>query len=169
MQKTRCLLQYKDHLPCYEDSYHKDCIIFIMGILIHLQIVLILKRRCDVYMESLIQYRHFLFQVQGCSAREVVDISIPYIIKKGILSRTVDLISYRSTPGISLYKRPANERRRYNVTSSPIGWSHKQGDPWNSFEGSIGYMSISSQLAPALAVQCWFWVCAQPMRDVVTK
>ena len=26
--------------------------------------------------------------------------------------------------------RPANERRRYNVTSSLIGWAHKQNDPW---------------------------------------
>ena len=25
--------------------------------------------------------------------------------------------------------RPANERRRYNVTSSLIGWTHSQGDP----------------------------------------
>ena len=24
---------------------------------------------------------------------------------------------------------PANERRRYNVTSSPIGWAHTQNEP----------------------------------------
>ena len=25
----------------------------------------------------------------------------------------------------------ANKRRRYNVTSSLIGWAHTQNDPWN--------------------------------------
>ena len=38
----------------------------------------------------------------------------------------------RSTtmPGIILCMCPANERRRYNVTSSLIGWAHTQNDPW---------------------------------------
>ena len=31
--------------------------------------------------------------------------------------------------GIILYMRPANERRRYSVTSSLIGWAHTQNDP----------------------------------------
>ena len=31
-------------------------------------------------------------------------------------------------PGIILCMRPANERRRYNVTSSLIGWAHTQID-----------------------------------------
>ena len=34
--------------------------------------------------------------------------------------------------GIILFLRPANARRRYNVTSSLIGWAKKQNDPcWN--------------------------------------
>ena len=32
--------------------------------------------------------------------------------------------------GIILCMRPASERRRYNVTSSLIGWAHSQNDPW---------------------------------------
>ena len=32
-------------------------------------------------------------------------------------------------PVIILYMRPANERRRYSVTSSLIGWAHTQDDP----------------------------------------
>ena len=32
--------------------------------------------------------------------------------------------------GIILYMRPANERRRYIVTASLIGWVHTQNDPW---------------------------------------
>ena len=32
--------------------------------------------------------------------------------------------------GVSLCMRPANEIRRYNVTSSLIGWAHTQNDPW---------------------------------------
>ena len=33
--------------------------------------------------------------------------------------------------GIILYMRPANERRRYIVTSSRIGRVHIQNDPWS--------------------------------------
>ena len=37
-------------------------------------------------------------------------------------------------PGIILCMRPANERRRYSVTSSPIGWAHAQNDLcWTRF------------------------------------
>ena len=32
--------------------------------------------------------------------------------------------------GITLCMHPANERWRYIVTSSPIGWAHTQNDPW---------------------------------------
>ena len=32
--------------------------------------------------------------------------------------------------GIILCMRPANERRRYTVTSCLIGWAHTQNDPW---------------------------------------
>ena len=31
-----------------------------------------------------------------------------------------------------LCMRSANERRRYSVTSSLIGWAHTQNDPWNN-------------------------------------
>ena len=33
--------------------------------------------------------------------------------------------------GIILCMRPANERRRYNVPSSFIGWAHTQNDPYS--------------------------------------
>ena len=32
--------------------------------------------------------------------------------------------------GIILSMHPANEGRRYNVTSSLIGWANTQNDPW---------------------------------------
>ena len=35
----------------------------------------------------------------------------------------------RTLMGIVLCLRPANERRRYNVTSSLIGWAHARNDP----------------------------------------
>ena len=38
--------------------------------------------------------------------------------------------------GIILWMRPANERRRYNVTSSLIGWAHTQNNPWIQHEVS---------------------------------
>ena len=37
--------------------------------------------------------------------------------------------------GIILCMRLANERRRYNVTSSLIGWAHTQNDPRSSVVG----------------------------------
>ena len=36
---------------------------------------------------------------------------------------------YKALAGIILYMHPANERRRYNVTSSLIGWMHILNDP----------------------------------------
>ena len=47
---------------------------------------------------------------------------------------SLPLVSYQFNPDgihswIILWMRPANERRRYNVTSSPIGWAHTQNDP----------------------------------------
>ena len=43
--------------------------------------------------------------------------------------RTCDLgMICRLTAGTILWMRPANERRRYNVTSSLIGWAHTQND-----------------------------------------
>ena len=35
----------------------------------------------------------------------------------------------KKKPGIVLWMHPANERPRYNVTSSLIGWAHSQNDP----------------------------------------
>ena len=42
------------------------------------------------------------------------------------------LISKHEIPGIILCMCPANERRRYNVTSPLFGWAHKQNDPWDT-------------------------------------
>ena len=33
--------------------------------------------------------------------------------------------------GIILFMRPNNDRRRYSVTPSLIGWAHTQYDPFN--------------------------------------
>ena len=38
---------------------------------------------------------------------------------------------YLGNPGISPGMRPANERRRYNVTTSLIAWAHTWTDPYN--------------------------------------
>ena len=39
-------------------------------------------------------------------------------------------VSDFQSAGIILCMGSANERRRYNVTSSLIGWVHSQNDPW---------------------------------------
>ena len=43
---------------------------------------------------------------------------------------TSSLFGMGTYTGIILCMRTADERRRYNVTSSLIGWAHTQNDPW---------------------------------------
>ena len=43
---------------------------------------------------------------------------------------TEPLFSKQLDTGTIMYMHTANERRRYIVTSSPIGWVHTQNDPW---------------------------------------
>ena len=50
--------------------------------------------------------------------------------------------------GILLCMRPANERRRYNVTSSLIGWAHPQNDPWSMAEYKTGNSSALAKYVP---------------------
>ena len=50
--------------------------------------------------------------------------------------------------GIILCMGPANERRRYNVTSSPIGWAHTQNDPWPSIGITSGWPCVASLCPP---------------------
>ena len=51
-------------------------------------------------------------------------------------------------PEILLWMHPANERRRYNVTSSLIGWAHSQNAPcitcslWGESTGNLGVSTI---------------------------
>ena len=46
-----------------------------------------------------------------------------------------------SYPGIILRMHPANERRRYIVMSSLIGWVHMQNNPWLSKQKQIHFSS----------------------------
>ena len=51
--------------------------------------------------------------------------------KGGGSGRVLYLIkSIYEKSGISLGMCPAIERRRYNVTTTPIGWAHTRADPW---------------------------------------
>ena len=53
-----------------------------------------------------------------------------WICEAGAVSVCVNINSCNglvSNAGIILCMRPSNERRRYNVTSSPIGWAHANG------------------------------------------
>ena len=42
----------------------------------------------------------------------------------------MQLLVFNIHAGIFLCMRPANERRRYMVTSSLIGWAHTQNSPY---------------------------------------
>ena len=41
----------------------------------------------------------------------------------------IEVTSIHISAGISLYMRPANGRRRYNATTSLLGWAHTSTDP----------------------------------------
>ena len=56
------------------------------------------------------------------------DLFVPNMIRSSSVA-----ISSTTTPGIILCMGSANERRRYIVTSSLIGWTHIQNDPWILF------------------------------------
>ena len=45
---------------------------------------------------------------------------------------------------------PANGRRRYNVTSSPIGWAHTQNDPWRLFTMPVNHEARVDKTAPLI-------------------
>ena len=66
--------------------------------------------------------------------------------------------------GIGLGMRPANERRRYIVTTSLIGWTHTETDPW----GGCVLMLMWPTFAVWLGQYTDSRFCAQPMRDVIT-
>ena len=50
--------------------------------------------------------------------------------------------------------RPANERRRYIITSSLIGWAHKQNDPPYTWDNTSGKSKFEYQKAPHHSVKC---------------
>ena len=76
-----------------------------------------------------------------------------------VLSRTI------------LCMRPTNERRRYNVTSSPIGMAHTQNDPCVIQKQSTwAFVSLLSQLwhnrlRQIHYVECWI---SSPWPDILT-
>ena len=51
-------------------------------------------------------------------------------------------------PGIILCVHPAKERRRFNVTSSPIGWVHTQNNPWPCIVITSGWPCVASLCPP---------------------
>ena len=51
------------------------------------------------------------------------------VISKGF--RVVNSDAYIASSGLILGVRPANERHRYKVTASLIGWAQTQNQPWN--------------------------------------
>ena len=57
------------------------------------------------------------------------------------------------TAVIILCMRLANERRRYGVTLSLIGWAHTENDLWDSFQ----WIPHSVVLALGQALPCWRW------------
>ena len=63
--------------------------------------------------------------------------------------------------GIILYMRPANERRRYIVTSSLIGWMHTQNDPCMCVILRLYYGLMANCAVPSYMYLVWqakYWL-----------
>ena len=58
-----------------------------------------------------------------------VPVGSPRIARLASTCERPHLLHY---PGLVFCMRPANERRRYTVTSSLVGWAHTQKDPWDN-------------------------------------
>ena len=59
-------------------------------------------------------------------------------------SRVIDVATCTLNAGIVVCMRPANGRRRYIVTSCPIGWAHTQNDHCNWHFTLIGKRFLKS-------------------------
>ena len=71
------------------------------------------------------------------------------------------LTGYQNTcsTGITLYMRPANERRRYNVTSSLIGWVHSQKQSLVVDPAMVARQRPPSGMTNCLSSRCDRMVC----------
>ena len=60
--------------------------------------------------------------------------------------------------GTILRMRPANERRRHNITSSLIGWSHPQADPchWQWLQMLFSVTKMQRMLTVWLNICNWY-------------
>ena len=56
-------------------------------------------------------------------------------------------------PVISLAMRQTNERRRYNVTTSLIGWAHTWADPCHTYSSMVN--AVCAVLSTLYIVQCY--------------
>ena len=63
--------------------------------------------------------------------------------------------------GILLCMRPANERRRYIVTSPPIGWAHTRNDTWKCSK-YLKHHAASEKVLP-------FWACSPWVNEVISS
>ena len=60
----------------------------------------------------------------------------------GGVKNTARNFSGMKTPGLTPGLHPANERRRYFVTTAPIGWVQAYNQPWNSRAFSTGVSTV---------------------------
>ena len=72
----------------------------------------------------------------GCNYLSMLGLKLNHVSKSGLRQRASAILLVTSficliwLTGNILCVHPANERRRYNVTLSLIGWAHAQNDPW---------------------------------------
>ena len=59
-------------------------------------------------------------------------------------SRHHEISSNNIVAGIVLWMRPANERWRYTVTPSFIGWAHTQNDPCSGCKSIVSVITCST-------------------------
>ena len=98
---------------------------------------------CDVNNNFIQKLKRMARNMEHCA---YILVCIYLLIETSISMCTCIVIglNQHTWSGIILCGRPANERRRYNVTPSLIGWAHTQNDP----------CMITAKSAP---IQCTFW------------
>ena len=68
--------------------------------------------------------------------------------------------------GIILWMWPANERRRYSVTPSLIGWSHAHNDPCNQ---NVSFHANSISFKARLTLMRVIWICLRLNRSIYSQ
>ena len=90
-----------------------------------------------------------------------------------LLCENAILINMTDRAGISLGMRPANERRRYNIKTSLMGWAHTWTVPLDS-EGEILWLTVGYKMAVlrdswVLVGRLNYIICSTKLKETIKQ